>query len=239
MRHGAHLPRCSTVPQHRCGLLPVLTAYLRPRSWRAAKPFFNIDWFAVKKAPGCPGPSGLRTRPGSPRGRAHRGLFPTPSPLTTLGPGPPPPHRPGSGPPRGEAALGGGPGSGPGSGAAAMGSGSSRRRGRGGGAPRGTAQAEAAAGPLPAAEERRAPGTALEAAPPGPAQPAAEVSAERVPAGGEAGGSSGPERGAASELSDRSATAVGSLLSQKRSGFPDVPLERAEMCLFLYFPAQK
>lgn len=122
-----------------------------------------------------------------------------------------------------------------------MGSGSSRRRGRGGGAPRGTAQAEAeaAAGPLPAAEERRAPGTVLEAAPPGPAQPAAEVSAERVPAGGEAGGRSGPEPGAASELSDRFATAVGSLLSQKRSGFPDVPLERAEMCLFLYFPAPK
>ncbi|XP_015131583.1 cystin-1 [Gallus gallus] len=64
-----------------------------------------------------------------------------------------------------------------------MGSGSSRRRGRGGGAPRGTAQAEAeaAAGPLPAAEERRAPGTALEAAPPGPAQPAAEASSPRRP----------------------------------------------------------
>uniref|UniRef100_A0A8C2TFL3 Uncharacterized protein n=1 Tax=Coturnix japonica TaxID=93934 RepID=A0A8C2TFL3_COTJA len=57
-----------------------------------------------------------------------------------------------------------------------MGSGSSRRRGRVGGAPR---QEEAAA-PLPAAEERRAPGTELEAAPPGPAQPQPEVSA-RVP----------------------------------------------------------
>ncbi|XP_048794350.1 cystin-1-like [Lagopus muta] len=62
-----------------------------------------------------------------------------------------------------------------------MGSGSSRRWGRAGGAPRGTAQAEAVAGPLPAAEERRAPGTALEAAPPGPAQPAPEASSPRRP----------------------------------------------------------
>ncbi|XP_072187130.1 cystin-1 [Excalfactoria chinensis] len=94
------------------------------------------------------------------------------------------PSRPGSGPPRGEAALGDVPDSGPGSGAAAMGSGSSRRRGRAGGAPRGTVRAEAA-GPLPATEERRAPGTALEAAPPGPAQPAPEASSPRRPSGPE------------------------------------------------------
>ncbi|XP_065587211.1 cystin-1-like [Cyrtonyx montezumae] len=55
-----------------------------------------------------------------------------------------------------------------------MGSGSSRRRGRARGVPSGTGQAGA-----PAAEERRAPGTALEAAPPGPAQPAPEVLSPR------------------------------------------------------------
>ncbi|XP_015714956.2 cystin-1-like [Coturnix japonica] len=89
------------------------------------------------------------------------------------------PSLPGSGPPRSEAALGDGPDSdsGPVCVVAAMGSGSSRRRGRVGGAPR---QEEAAA-PLPAAEERRAPGTELEAAPPGPAQPQPEASSPRHP----------------------------------------------------------